>query len=260
MWTDINCILAYYRKLNPAKKIGCEHISYNFPKSIFWKIIRKKIFNKLDYVIVLTQYDKKIYNTFCKNVKVIPNSLSFYLENHCDENSKIILSIGRLTSQKGYDSLIKACSGVFRDYPEWILKIIGSGPEKDKLISLIKTNNLEKNIFINNLTPNIIPEYLSSSIYVLSSRNEGFPMVLLEAMTCGLAVISFDCPTGPAEIINHNVDGLLVENQNIEMLTQSIIKVISDSDLRKRFSLNARKNILRYHSDNIIKDWQNILC
>ncbi len=259
LWSDINCILAYYRKLNPAKKIGCEHISYNFPKSPFWNIIRKKIFNKLDYVIVLTQHDKKIYNTFCKNVIVIPNSLSFYPENHCDKNSKIILSIGRLTSQKGFDSLIKACSGVFKEYPEWSLKIIGEGPDKDKLVSLIKANDLENNISINNITPNILNEYLSSSIYVLSSKNEGFPMVLLEAMACGLAVVSFDCPTGPAEIINHNTDGILVENQNIEMLTQSIIRVISDPKLRKELSSNARINILRYHSDSVIKDWLDIL-
>jgi glycosyltransferase involved in cell wall biosynthesis len=259
MWTDINCFLGIFSKLGTAKKIGCEHISYDFPKSMLWKYLRKKYYKNLYKTIVLTEYDKKNYKVFTNNVSVIPNALSFYPKQLCNLKSKTILSVGRLTKQKGYDSLILVVEKVFKLFPDWKLIIIGKGVERDRINREISKRRLNDKIIIKDPTPNIMEEYLNCSIFALSSRNEGFPMVLIEAMACGLPVVSFDCPTGPNEIINNGIDGFLVENQNIEEFTNALLDLIRDSKKMELFSKNARMSVQRFSSENIMKKWLNIL-
>ena len=146
----------------------------------------------------------------------------------------------------------------FKKSPDWILEIYGNGSERENLQNKINKLRLEKSFLLKGAEKNIQEKYLESSIYVMSSRFEGMPMVLLEAMTYGLPIISFDCPCGPKDIIKDNEDGFLVEFGNIEQMAEKIEKLISDEEKRKLFGKNARKNVERFSADTIMKEWKEL--
>lgn len=155
--------------------------------------------------------------------------------------SKKVISVGRYDEQKGYDMLIDAWEVVYRTYPDWNLFIYGDGVLKKDFEQSIKQKHLEQNIFLCAPVKDIEQKYLESSMYVMSSRFEGFGMVLIEAMACGLPCISFDCPHGPSDIIKDEIDGLLVENGNVQLLSQKICRLIQDDTLRQQMGTHARK-------------------
>jgi len=163
--------------------------------------------------------------------------------------------VGRFYAQKGFDMLIEAWGIVAEKYPEWQLNIYGNGEFKDQLNAQIKEKGLTSSITLKDPVSNIVDKYTESSAYVMSSRFEGFGMVLIEAMACGLPVISFDCPDGPSDIIKDGEDGLLVENGNISKLADSILKLIENEDLRIRMGQKARENVKRYNHDIIMQKW-----
>ncbi len=140
----------------------------------------------------------------------------------------------------------------------WKLDIFGEGEDYDFLQQLILSKKLEHAITINPPTENIILEYLNSSVYVMSSRYEGFGMVLVEAMSCGLPCISFDCPDGPAEIIQNNEDGVIVENGNISLLAEKIKLLIHDEKFRIKIGKKAKENVKRFSPNIIMKEWNNL--
>lgn len=154
--------------------------------------------------------------------------------------------------------LIEAWSYVHKSHPDWKLDIYGYGELKEEMTRSIATLNLTDVININEPTNIIIQKYLESSIYIMSSRFEGFGMVLLEAMACGVPCISFDCPYGPADIIRNGEDGFLVEHLNAKALADSICQLIEQPELRKQFGRKAKKNIIRYSKDNIMKQWTEL--
>ena len=166
--------------------------------------------------------------------------------------------VGRYNNAKGYDYLIPAWSIVYKRHSDWKLHVYGSGELKDQVIKLIKECHLETGIILHDPTDNIVERYLESSICVLSSRYEGFSMVLLEGMSCGVPFVSFDCPHGPHNIISNCEDGLLVEYLNSQALADGICKLIEDENLRKRLGNNARKNIQRYSQIEVMKLWENL--
>ena len=172
--------------------------------------------------------------------------------------TKKILTAGRLSYIKGYDMLIKAMPKVIEKYPEWRLEIIGEGSQQEVLEDIIKEENMRNNIrikkFVNNLEE-VMEEY---SFFVMSSRNEGFGLVLAEAQAKGLPTISFDCKTGPNEIINNEKDGLLVESGNIEKLSDAIIKMIEKGEERVEMSKNAVENSKRFSIDKICTEWKQL--
>ena len=237
-------------------KIGCEHRIFDDP-SIFSKFLRKFCYPKLNAVVALTSSDAKRYS-FCKNVKTIPNSLSFIPKNHSDLCSKKILLIGRYTYPKNFENIIEAIALIKKKCSEWQIRIVGDGEDKEKLLTLITEKKLEEIIFLVPPTDNIEEEYLNSSIFVLCSSSEGLPMVLIEAKSCGLPVVSFDCPTGPADIVRNNIDGILVENGNIIALSKAVLKLIENPDLRKRFGQEAVKDIDRFSPARIFQMWESL--
>ncbi len=214
------------------------------------------LINKYDEVIVLTKEDKEQWTN--KKVKVIPNFINYIPKEVSNCKNKKIISVGRLEYQKGYDILIEVWNIISKEYPDWILEIYGEGPERENLQNKVNKLGLGKSFLLKGAVKNIQDKYLESSIYVMSSRFEGMPMVLLEAMSFGLPVVSFTCPCGPKDIIKNNEDGFLVDLENIEKMAEKIKKLIVDEEKRILFGKNAQKNIQRFSKNKIMKDWKKL--
>lgn len=235
-----------------------EHISFDFHNHLF-RYLRHKLYKKLDKVITLTQEDAKNYEFIADKVSVIANSNPLPIRQTVNSlDSKIVVSIGRLTSQKGYDLLIKAWSLIEKKYPDWSLHIYGDGEDKEKLEELITRFNLQ-NITLKGITNNIQAVYDTAEFYVMSSRHEGFGMVLIEAQSRGLPIVSFDCPSGPAEIISNNIDGYLVENGNTNMLANRISRLIENESIRREFSDNALLSAEHFEPEKIMSQWMSLI-
>lgn len=251
---EINVLSSFIRK--NLRVVGCEHFNY-YTVSLFSRILRRIFYCRLDAVVLLTQADARHYG-FHKNVKVIPNALSFIPDRYADLKNKKILAVGRLTYQKGFDMLIAAISMIQEICKEWEVKIIGSGEDEEALKKQINDLNMDSIIKIYPPTDEIINEYLNASLFVLSSRYEGLPMVLLEAQNCGLPIVSFDCHEGPNEIITNNTDGLLVEPDNVKELAEAIKELMINSEKRAVFGSNAIKAVEKFLPEKIFILW-NVL-
>lgn len=214
-----------------------------------------RLCKKFDKLILLTNEDKGYWKAF-KNLEVISNPCMLKSANRANLLSKQVIAIGRYTYQKGFDLLIDSWSIIHKKHPEWILKIVGSGILYEELNEKINKLNLQSVIRLEKTqTDDILKEYLSSSIYALSSRYEGFPMVLLEASACGLPIVAFRCKCGPSDIIKNGFNGFLVEEGDIEDFANSINKLIDNEELRSNMGWNSYQTSLLYDIDSIMKNW-----
>lgn len=210
---------------------------------------------KLDKFITLTEEDRMLWSEL-KNVQTINNPLSFFPDITSKCENKQIIAVGRYVPQKGFDLLIEAWSLVEKKHPDWRLQIFGDG-NRDLLEKIIKKNKL-KNCYLQHSTNDIVSEFINSSIYVLSSRFEGFGMVITEAMACGVPPIAFDSPCGPKDIITNYYDGILVNAGDINELAEKICFLIENEDIRKEMGINARINSEKYRVENICKQWKTL--
>ena len=221
--------------------------------------MRKFFYTKLDALVVLTDRDSEKY-TFIdrKKLFVIPNSMSFITNDICDINSKKILSVGRLSKQKGFDLLIDALAKIdIKD--DWEVNIVGEGEDKNKLINQIREKKLQKQVNILDTTDDIKSLFAASSFYVMSSRWEGLPMVLIEAKTYGLPIVSFDCPEGPSFVVRNGIDGYLVQPENTDELAKKIEMLMKDESLRERMCFESKKDSSRFHPEQIYLLWKDLL-
>ena len=251
-----------------SKKVGEIHVNRDhyrnfekggFIKNLFASWWQKQLLNqlnRLDKFIVLTEDDCKSWKELVKK-EVIPNPLAFFPEKSSSLNNKQIISVGRFSYEKGFDSLIKVWELVAKKHPEWILKIYGSGNEEN-LTPLILQANMGKTIIPQKPTSQIYEAYQESSIYICSSRFEGFGMTLIEAMSCGLPCVSFDCPHGPRNIITNKVNGYLVEPENVEALAERICYLIEHEELRKEMGKAARKRAEDFREEKIMQQWVDL--
>lgn len=253
-------------------KIGESHIARSFCRNFhlmeekgfpykqiakYWRKKHERNVKALDAFVVLTKHDAESWSNI-RQAHIIPNALPFYPKESSNCKQKRIISVGRLSEQKGYERFIEAWSGVNKKHPDWKVYIYGEGNEKERLKSLIKKYDIEDSFYLCPPTLHIQEKYLESSLFVLSSKFEGFGMVLIEAMACGVPCISFDCPYGPAEIINHDEDGILVSNGNINHLSHSICQLIEDEEKRIAMGKKAKINIQRYAPDNVMRQWDKL--
>ena len=211
---------------------------------------------KLDRFVVLTHEDAEYWENL-SNLIVIPNPITIEqnILSICTEKKAI--AVGRFTYQKGFDLLVQAWKEVHKSHPEWILNIYGGG-DKDSINKEIDHMGLKHIINCYDAVNNITDKYQESSIFILSSRYEGLPLVLMEAMSIGLPPVSFACPCGPRDIIHNREDGILCENGNIQELAIGICSLIEDENLRKQLGKNAAINIQRYKLDNIMEQWDRL--
>ncbi len=207
----------------------------------------------LSSFIVLTNEDKEKWKEL-NNIEVIPNPLPFFPESISECESKKVIAVGRYVNQKGFDLLIEAWRIVTLKHPDWTLNIYGGGDRKP-YIHQVQRAGISDTCKIKESTIDIIKKYQESSIFVLSSRFEGFGMVITEAMSCGLPVVSFACPCGPRDIIKDGINGILVDKENVEQLAESICYLIENKNVRKEMGRIARINIEKYKIEYIGKQW-----
>lgn len=218
------------------------------------KIVRQ--FNKF---VVLTKEDKGYWGEL-PNIEVIPNAAISPGNVHSDVSHKRIIAVGRLDYQKGFDRLIKAWKLVQQTnkYKDWRLDIFGQGEWQEKLQGMIDEYGLQESVHLNGPTANISAEYAGSSMLVMSSNYEDFPMVMIEAMACGLPVISFDYKCGPRDIISDGINGLLVSNGDIEGLAHAMTELMIDDAYRMSLSSNAKKVVNTYSEEAVMTQWTTL--
>ena len=218
---------------------------------------------KIHKLVVLTKSDVKSY---AENEKEFPagvvcqiyNPSPIQTENYMHHPSKKVLACGRLALQKGFDLLLDAWKEVEQQHSDWELEIIGDGCQRQELEQYIEDNRLQ-HVTISHFTNNIKDKYAEAGIFVLSSRYEGFPLVLLEAESMSLPMVSFDCKTGPNEIIQHGYNGYLAEAENPHDLAEKLLAVMNDDDLREQMGRNAFEASRQFTTDRIIDQWEKLI-
>jgi len=205
-----------------------------------------------DRFIVLTSDNKQQWKS--ENVDIIPNPLSFYPDSVSKLDDKRIIAVGKVSVQKGYDRLLEVWKLISHKYPDWRIDIYGSLPSDSKLPQMARGISMH----IKTPVKDIQNEYLASSIYALPSRFEGFGMVLIEAMACGVPCVAFDCPCGPRDIIRNDEDGFIVENGNIGQFAERLSMLIENEQLRQKMGKNARSNVRCYDIDIIAGKWDEL--
>lgn len=223
----------------------------------FWDSYILKKVKKADCIVTLTQEDKEFWKPYAERIEIIPNILTITPKKVTDYRTKRIIAAGRYVHQKGFDMLLEAWHLINKNVNDWHLYIFGNENRKPYQ-RIVDKYGMNENTHLMGATKDIAEEFSKSSIFVLSSRFEGFGLVLAEAMSCGLPCVSFDCPYGPRDILTDGEDGFLIENGNIEALSKAIEQLITDENLRQSMGKRAIINVARYDSSNIMNRWEEL--
>lgn len=245
-------ILEYHFSHIALKQFASQHFLYRLK---CWLKIRA--IHDYDLFVVLTEEEKKTWGKL-KNIIVMPNALPFYPQHQANLKTKRILSVGRLSQEKGFDRLISIWGQIVPKFPQWKLSIVGDGKEYKNLIHQIENLGLNSSIELLPSTPDILSEYLNSSIYALTSYHEGFAMVLIEAMACGLPTIAYSCQYGPSQLITNNEDGFLIPDGDSQTFVSQLSLLMSNEQLRLQMGKSARQNVLRFSEEKIMTRWREI--
>lgn len=216
---------------------------------------------RFDKFVVLTHEDRNYWGKL-PNIEVIPNAAKNMSGHFSDVSARRVIAVGRLDYQKGFDRLIRAWSLVQADgrFADWRLDLFGQGEWRDMLAGMVKELGLTGSVSINAPVKEIGAEYVASSLLVMSSHYEGFPMVMIEAMACGLPVVSFDYKCGPRDIIRHGENGLLVKDGDIRGLAEAMMKVMGDDAYRKRLSGAALNVVSTYSEEAVMGQWTRLFA
>lgn len=235
-----------------------------YPTGKSWELLRQWTYLRANRVVAVTTralsyFSHQIQSRGC----VIPNpALSIELSPNSSDNLLVkpsLIAMGRMVPQKGFDLLIQAFSQIKNRHPEWSLTILGEGPLYSELESLSKQLGLADCVYLPGVVKNPYEFLKQADIYVMSSRFEGFPNVLCEAMACGLPVISTDCPSGPREIVRDGIDGILVPNEDVSQLIAAMDLLMTDEDKRKGLAARAPEITERFSLEKIMRMWENVI-
>lgn len=242
-----------------------EHHHYGaVKKNTFWNYISEKAFRRLDAMVCLNQDERDHYATYNENARVIPNFIAPAagpLPAYESQKQTDLLSVTRFNAIKGIDLLMEVAKRVLKPNPSLSWKVIGYGVQEDELKEFVRNEGLEQQLIIQAARhTDISREYQQASLLVMTSRNECFPLVLLEAMSNGLPAVSFDCDTGPRHIIRQHRTGMLTPAENPDLLAEAILALLNDPGKRKEMSLASRKEAEHYYPDAVYKLWKELLA
>ena len=257
----VNSNPAFIREIHSTKNYRRLSARNTFDKTlaILGEYVDYSIFIKrYDKIVVLTEEDK--INNWKNHPKVIviPNPLTSICTQQSTLQEKTAIAVGRLEYPKNFQSLIKAWTHVAEKHPDWKLEIWGEGSMRVELENLINKLNLKKHVFLKGYTYDIQSQMLNASIYAMSSIFEGLPLVLIEAMSCGLPIVSYACPCGPKDIITEGKDGFLIKPKNEYLLSERINYLIDNPNLRLEMGKSAKLKTKDYSTNNITKKWINL--
>ncbi|MEC8624740.1 MAG: glycosyltransferase family 4 protein [Bdellovibrionota bacterium] len=270
-----DCVVSFLENVNLLNTLGCLGTSTNSIISMrndprknnigpLLSAMRRLVYPLADKLVVQTNSVLEWCKARSLNSRtiVVPNSVKIpevsWVQNTEANTPFKFIAAGRLVPQKGFDLLIEAASLIKSRDVSMSIDIYGKGSLAHELQQKIEALNLEKAVHLKGLTENLQDKLLEADAFVLSSRYEGFPNVLLEALALGVPSVSFDCKSGPSDIIDHGVDGLLVDDGSVEALAEAMEKVIKDRSLSLRMGDNAKKNMLRYEISSIMTMWCSI--
>jgi glycosyltransferase involved in cell wall biosynthesis len=240
-------------RIHPAVSIGW-----------IWEILRKLVYPGAAGIVVLTKRTLEAFpSSWKKKMVVIPNPVSVAIDCPFQERKRTktnftVISIGRLTEQKGFDLLIKAFSLLDGRYPDWNLLILGEGPQKSELEKLCRQLHVTEKVRLAGNVPKPEISLREADIFVLPSRFEGFPNVLCEAMACGLPVIATDCLAGPREIIRSGIDGLLVQAEDPDALARAMACLMDNGKLRRELGRRAERVADRFGLEKVDQKWERL--
>ena len=218
----------------------------------YWK--RRKLRN-LDRLVALTQGDANDWKRVCPHTCVIPNVVHLNESgNYSRCESKKAIFVGRFDVQKDFGTMLNVWTLIQKRHPEWILNVYGNGKLKPIFENLLAEKNL--NVVIHPAVPDIMEKYKEASMLLMTSLYEPFGLVLVEAMSCGLPVVAFNCPYGPAAIITDGTDGFLVDDRNINAFADRVCQLMEDENLRQRMGQAAILSAQRFNSETIMPQWK----
>ena len=217
----------------------------------------ERIVRRFDRFVVLTEEDKALWGD-TGNIVVIPNPKPFESDEVSPLQAKTILAAGRYCHQKNFEALISIWAELAPSYPDWTLKIYGDGEDRAKLEVLVSDLNLSDSVSLMKPTSDMRTVYKESSIYAMTSRYEGLPMVLIEAQTMGLPIVSYACKCGPRDIITSGENGFLLEEGDAVGFAHALKRLMDDADLRERMGANSRQYSAVYDLPLLMQKWESL--
>lgn len=246
------------------KHICWEHFNFNSDLGRRGRRIARHLAARYcDVVVTLTERDRSYWKdrtTGSAQIVAIPNPSPFPVQSIGSERNKkkVILAVGRLVSIKGFDMLLQAWSLVVPSAEDWTLRIVGDGPERESLVGQARSLGISETVEFTGSVSDVETHYLEASIFCLSSRYEGFPMVLLEAISFGLPVVSFDCDTGPAEVLE-GTGGKLVAQGDVDGLAKGLLGLMDSPEERMKISALSKTKAELYQPNQILDEWVKII-
>jgi glycosyltransferase involved in cell wall biosynthesis len=251
-------------ELNPPGliKIGQEHMNLREHSEALQAAIQRR-YGKLAVLGVLTKRDRRRYREHLGDglprIVRIPNTVRDMGPVRADLGAKTVIAAGRFVKQKGFDRLIKAWEILAPEHPDWRLVIFGQGRRHERLQGMIDRRGLGGVVTLAEPVADIGVEMARASMFVLSSRWEGLPLVLLEAMSVGMGVVSMDCPTGPADVVEDHVNGLLIRPRTVGALAAGLAEMMDDEELRARCAAGAVETARGYTTEVVGPQWEQVL-
>ncbi len=250
--------------------IACERTVVIEEQNIFWKLMRKLNYKNFKHIVTQDKFSSVWLKKNClklKDLNTIPNYLNLFKSSNKNkifikkniEKKNIIISIGRLVETKQFSVLIDIFSKISKSNKDWILVILGDGPEKIKLMKKINDLDLRKKILLPGWVSNVDYWLKKSKIFAFTSRLEGFPNSLQQAVFRKKPSVAFDCLTGPSQLIDNNKNGFLIKLNDTEEFTKKLNLLMSNKRLRDKFSKNTKKIILKFDEKKIITKWKRII-
>jgi glycosyltransferase involved in cell wall biosynthesis len=246
-----------------ATVVAQEHMHLRAHRPALAADVRRR-YPALDALTVLSEGDRADYAALLAGagtrVERLPNAVPALGGGVADPDAQVVVAAGRLTRQKGFDLLIDAFARIAPDHPGWEVRIYGGGKDKDALERRISAAGLDGRVRLMGSTRKLGEAFAAGSVFALSSRWEGFGMVIVEAMGCGLPAVSFDCPRGPADIITPGVDGVLVPPEDVAAFAGALGALMADPERRRAYGQAALEAARAYDPAAIGARWEALLA